>query len=190
MQDRGAGDTRHEPESPDERLDRNLIELLQELRITSTGIQVLLAFLLVVPFNSGYKRMTQFDRDVYFVALLCIAASAVLLIAPTVHHRLLFRHGQRAFIVDTGSRLALGGMALLAIGMVAILVLVGNVVFGSAAAVAAGALAGVLLGSLWFALPLVRRRAASRRLSDSPAEAPTTSPPCQRSGADRGRSAR
>lgn len=152
------GESRHEHETPDERLDRNLIELLQELRVTSTGIQVLLAFLLVVPFNSGYKRMTQFDRDVYFGGLLCIAASAVLLIAPSVHHRLLFRHGQREFIVDTASNLALVGMVLLGIGMVAILVLVGNVVFGSVAAVAAGVLAALLISTLWFALPLNRRR--------------------------------
>jgi hypothetical protein len=145
-------------ESDAERLDRNLIELLNELRVTGTGIQVLLAFLLVVPFNSGYKRLHEFDKVVYFVALLSLAGSTTLLIAPSVHHRLLFRQKQRQFIVRTANRLALGGMALLALGLVAILVLVSNVVFGGAAAAVVGVLAAALLSFLWLAIPLLRRR--------------------------------
>jgi hypothetical protein len=159
--------SKHPPDDPREesdaeRLDRNLIELLNELRVTGTGIQVLFAFLLVVPFNSGYKRMDDFDKVVYFVALLSLAGSAALLIAPSVHHRLLFRRGQRPFIVRTANYLALGGMALLAIGMVAILVLISNVVFGTAAAAVVGGLAALLLVGLWFAIPILRRSAQAR----------------------------
>ena len=146
------------PETDAERLDRNLIELLNELRVTGTGIQVLLAFLLIVPFNTGYKRLHAFDKAVYFVALLSIATSAILLIAPSVHHRLLFRHGERAFIVATANTLALAGMALLAVGLTAILVLLSHVVFGAAAAVIVGALGAALLFVLWFAIPALRRR--------------------------------
>jgi hypothetical protein len=144
-------------ESRSEQLDRNLIELLNELRVTGTGIQVLLAFLLVVPFNSGYKRLSQFDRDMYFIGLLCIAGSAICLIAPSVHHRLLFRRRQRPFIIRTANTLAISGMVLLAVGLVAILVLLGHVVFGAAAALVLGIGAAALIAGLWFAIPLVRR---------------------------------
>jgi Kef-type K+ transport system membrane component KefB len=145
-------------ESEAERLDRNLIELLNELRVTGTGIQVLLAFLLIVPFNSGYKHLTSFDKHVYFVALLCMASSTMFLIAPSVHHRLLFRHGQRPFIIAVANELAIIGMILLAFGLVAIMVLLSNVVFGTAAAVAVGGLAALLVGGLWFLIPLARRK--------------------------------
>jgi Family of unknown function (DUF6328) len=140
-----------------ETLDRNLIELLNELRVTGTGIQVLFAFLLIVPFNSGYERMSRFDKVDYFVALLCIAVAAVLLIAPSVHHRLLFRQRQRAFIVGTANVLAIIGMAFLAVGLTAILVLIGNVVFGEAAAITVGVFAACVVSALWFAIPLTRR---------------------------------
>jgi hypothetical protein len=147
-------------ESEAERLDRNLMELLNELRVSGTGIQVLLAFLLVVPLNSGYKRLGPFDKDVYYLSLICIAGAATCLIAPSIHHRLLFHHGQRPFIIGLANRLAILGMALLAIGLVSILVLISNVVFGAGAAVAAGVVAFSALGGTWFLIPLARRRYA------------------------------
>ena len=146
-----------ERESENQRLDRNLIELLNELRVTGTGIQVLLAFLVIVPFDSGYKTITQFDKDVYFVALLTIAGAAVMLIAPSVHHRVLFRHGERPYIVEMANSLALVGMVLLAVGLVAILVLLTNIVFGTVATVIVGILTAGTVGGLWFVLPGVRR---------------------------------
>src|SRR5258707_1036722 len=81
-----------------ERLDRNTVELLTELRVAATGVQVMLAFLLVVPFNARWSRVTAFDRVDYFVTLLCVSAAAALLIAPSMQHRLLFRHGQKAYL--------------------------------------------------------------------------------------------
>ncbi|MGZ4329781.1 MAG: DUF6328 family protein [Solirubrobacteraceae bacterium] len=143
-------------ELPMERLDRNSIELMGQLRVAGTGIQVLLAFLLVVPFNARWSRVTAFDRYVYFVTLLCIAAAAVLLIAPSVHHRMLFRRGEKAYLVSVGNRLAIIAMALVTIGLTGILLLISNVLFGSVAAaiVAAVALVGVV--TLWFGLPLWR----------------------------------
>lgn len=143
-------------ELPMERLDRNSIELMGQLRVAGTGIQVLLAFLLVVPFNSRWSRVTAFDRYVYYVTLLCIATAAVLLIAPSVHHRMLFRRGEKRYLVELGNRLAIIAMALVTIGLTGILLLISNVLFGgvTAAIVAAIALTGV--ATLWFGLPLWR----------------------------------
>ena len=149
-------------ESREEQLDRNLIELLNELRVTGTGIQVLLAFLLVVPFNTGWHRMSGFDRHLYFVGLLAIAGAAILLLAPSVHHRLLFHHHERPFIISLGNNLAIAGVILLAIGLVAILIMISNLIFGTAAAVAVGILTATAVSTLWFAIPLERRRAEGR----------------------------
>lgn len=146
-----------ERESDEERQDRNLIELLNELRVTGTGIQVLLAFLLVVPFNSGYQRMTGFDKAVYFAGLASIAASAALLIAPSVHHRLLFHHHERPFIIAMANRLAIAGVILLGAGLIAIMTLIGNVVYGTPAAIIAAIAATATVTSLWFVIPLARR---------------------------------
>jgi Family of unknown function (DUF6328) len=145
-------------ELPMERLDRNSIELMGQLRVAGTGIQVLLAFLLVVPFNARWSRVTAFDRDVYFVTLLCIATAAALLIAPSVHHRILFRRGEKAYLVAMGNRLAIIAMALVTVGLTGILLLISDVLFGgvTAAIVAAVALLGV--ATLWFGLPLRRSR--------------------------------
>ena len=144
-----------------ERLDRNTIELLQELRVASTGIQVLFAFLLVVPFNNRFSRLSSFDRYDYFFTLLCIAAAATLLIAPTVHHRVLFRRQQKEFLVTVGNRMAILGVLFLSVGMTGILVLIADVIFGGVAAGVVGAAATLIIGGLWFGMPLRRRRAIS-----------------------------
>jgi hypothetical protein len=144
-------------ESELERLDRNTVELLNELRVASTGIQVLFAFLLVVPFNSGFGRLSSFDRYDYFVTLLCIAAAAALLIAPSMHHRLLFRQGEKEYLVNLATRLAIIAGAFLAVGMTGILVLISDVLFGAVTAAVVGAAAAVGVGSLWFAMPLWHR---------------------------------
>jgi O-antigen/teichoic acid export membrane protein len=153
-------DDRHESE--DERLDRNTVELLNELRVASVGIQVLFAFLLVVPFNTGFKRVTSFELHVYFVTLLCIAAAAVLLIAPSIHHRLLFRRHQKAYIVDMGTRLTIAGMAFLTCGLTGILVLLSDFVFGATTAAVVGVATAIGVVTLWFVVPLNRRRRISR----------------------------
>lgn len=122
------------------------------------GIQVLFAFLLIVPFNSGFSKLTSFDRYDYFVTLLCIAAAAALLIAPSIHHRLLFRRRQKAYLVRVGTQLTIVGMVFLTVGLTGILVLILNVMFGAVTAAVAGGLTAVLVSSLWFAIPLARRR--------------------------------
>jgi hypothetical protein len=144
-------------ESQPERLDRNTVELLNELRIAGTGIQVMFAFLLVVPFNTGWKQVDGFERTVYFLTLLVVAMAAFLLMAPPIHHRLLFRHGEKPFLIRIGNYMAIGGMACLGLGFVGILVLISDVVVGGAAPAVVGALALALVAGLWFVLPLARR---------------------------------
>jgi Family of unknown function (DUF6328) len=152
-----AADQRRD-ETTAERLDRNTIELLNELRVAATGIQVLFAFLLVVPFYATFKDVSSFERDVYFVTLVCIATSAILLIAPSIHHRLLFQQGQRAYLVRSGNKLAIAASIFLSVGMTGILVLISDVVFGGAATPIVGVVAGGSIATLWFLVPLNRRR--------------------------------
>ena len=144
-------------ELPMERLDRNSIELMGQLRVAGTGIQVLFAFLLVVPFNARWSRVTAFDRYVYYVTLLCIASAAVLLIAPSVHHRVLFRQGEKAYLVKLGNRLAIIAMVLVSVGLTGILLLISNVLFGGVTAAIVAAIALIAVATLWFGIPLSRK---------------------------------
>ncbi|HEY2439122.1 MAG TPA: DUF6328 family protein [Solirubrobacteraceae bacterium] len=148
-------------ETPDEQLDRNTIELLNELRVAGTGIQVMFGFLLVVPFNAGWSKTTSFERTIYFVTLGLVAVAAFLLMAPPVQHRLLFRHHEKRYLIAAANRLAIAGMAFLALGFTGILVLLSDYVVGGIAPIIAGVLTLALTGGLWFALPLARR--ASQR---------------------------
>lgn len=144
-------------ETEHERLTRNLDELLAELRVALPGVQVLFAFLLVVPFNQGYARMTAFDKRIYFGTLLSTALASILLIAPTVHHRLEFRQGDRRHLVAQANRLAIAGLALLAVAMCGAILLITNLLFGAAATiVTTGAVLAVFAG-VWYWLPLRRR---------------------------------
>lgn len=157
MTDRSEAAEQQRDESQPERLDRNTVELLNELRIAATGIQVMFAFLLVVPFNTGWKKVDGFERTVYFVTLLDVALAAVLLMAPPIHHRLLFRHGEKGFLIRVGNYMAIGGMSCLGLGFVGILILVSDVVVGGAAPVIVGILACAVIAALWFLLPAIRR---------------------------------
>ncbi len=145
-------------ESSLERLDRNTVELLNELRVAGTGIQVLFAFLLIVPFNTGWRRVSSFQRYDYFVTLLCVAIAAALLIAPSVHHRLLFRRGEKAYLVSVGNTFVIVASVFLSVGLTGILILISDFLFGGATAAVVGAFTALFLAILWFALPLRRRR--------------------------------
>jgi hypothetical protein len=140
-----------------ETLDRNTIEMLNELRVASTGIQFMFGFLLVVPFDSAFKRISSFERTDYFVTLMCVAVSAVLLIAPSIQHRLLFRHGQKRYLVRVANRLAIAAMVFLAAGFTGILILLSDFVVGGVAPLVVGLAAVFGIGGVWFAMPLARR---------------------------------
>jgi hypothetical protein len=140
-----------------ERTARELIELLQELRIVIPGVQVLFAFLLTVPFNQRFTQLTTVQRDVFFATLLCTAVATALLIAPSAHHRLLFRQGLREQRLKMGNLLAILGLAFLVPAMVGVLFVITDVIFGSTAALVVTAVAAVLFLLLWFVLPLPYR---------------------------------
>ena len=141
-----------------EQLDRNTIELLNELRVAGTGIQVLLAFLLVAPFDSRFARLSGFERGAYFVTLMCIALAAVLLIAPSIHHRVLFRQHQKPYLLRVGNQAMIAAMVFLGLGLTGITILITDIMFGGAAAAVTGAATAVIISGLWFALPWERRR--------------------------------
>src|SRR3954452_19868383 len=145
-------------ETDTERLDRNLIELLQEVRVVQTGVQVLFAFLLTVPFSSRFDEITSFQRGAYFAALVGAAAASVLLIAPTALHRILFRLGQKEYMVEVSNRLTLGGLVSTAVAMIAAMLLVSDVMFGLGIAVVIAAATAIAFGVVWALLPLRRRR--------------------------------
>jgi hypothetical protein len=138
-------------------LDRELIELLNELRVALPGVQVLFAFLLAVPFANGWERVTDLQRDVFFVAFLATAAASILLIAPSAHHRLLWREGDKELILRRANALAIAGTVFLAVGMTAAVFLIGDILFrGWWAALTAALVAGGFAW-FWYGLPLVRR---------------------------------
>jgi hypothetical protein len=159
MNDRPSG----RDESESERLDRNLSELLQELRVALPGVQVLFAFLLTVPFQQGFQNPTAFQERVYFATLGCTAVSAALLISPTAYHRLTFRLQQKDDLVFIANKLAIAGLAFLALAMVGAIMLITDVVFGATATVVtATTIAFLLYLTLWYLLPM-RRRIRSQR---------------------------
>ena len=147
-----------------ERHDRQLGELLQELRVALPGVQVIFGFLLTVPFSARFADTTTFQRDVFFATLLLTAAATVLMMAPTAIHRFLFRRGLKGGVVELGHRLTLAGLAMLALAIAGALVLVTDVLFDTVAAVVLGVLVVIVTAVLWAVLPLAHaRRAGSRR---------------------------
>ena len=144
-------------ESPEERADRNLSELLQELRVALPGVQILFAFLLTVPFSQGFTRLDSFQRDLYFGVLLATAVATAFLIAPTVNHRVLFRLGDKENLVRVSNRLALAGLLVLMYALLGAILLVADILFKAPApALFTVGIGGVFL-FLWILMPVLRR---------------------------------
>lgn len=144
-------------EDAKERVDRELIELLNELRVALPGVQVLFAFMLVVPFSQGFSGLTTFERWVYFAAFITAALGAALLIAPSSYHRLRFRKGDKEQMLHTSNRLLLSGLAMVAVSMALSVGLISEFVFGTGVALVAGIGIGLWLAWFWYGLPLSRR---------------------------------
>jgi membrane-associated HD superfamily phosphohydrolase len=144
-------------ETEEERLDRNLAELLQELRVALPGVQVLFAFLLAVPFQQNFEKITPFQKGAYFGTLICTAISAVMLISPTAYHRLTFRYQQKRRLVYYSNRFSIIGLGFLALAMTGAIMLITDVLFGTAATVAMTVATVLVFGFFWFGLPLQRR---------------------------------
>jgi Family of unknown function (DUF6328) len=145
------------PESHKERVDRELIELLNELRIVLPGVQVLFGFLLVVPFQSGFSEVTDLERGIYYLAFVSAAMASVLLIAPSTYHRLRFRDGAKESLVRLSGRLLVAGTAFLAVSLAATVFLITDVLFGDGPAIVATLVAAGVVAGLWFAIPLSHR---------------------------------
>ena len=143
-------------ESEKERVDRNLQEMLGELRVALPGVQVLFAFLLVAPLNQRFAQVTSFEKTVYFVTLLFTTASTVCLIAPTAHHRIEFRRQEKDLIVTTGNRIVILGLGLLAVAMTGAVVFVTSFLYSDTTTIAAAIGAGAAFAVLWYAIPLTR----------------------------------
>ncbi len=144
-------------EDKHERLNRELIELLNELRVALPGVQVLFAFLLTVPFTQRFGRVTDLQEAVYFATLLCTAASTILLIAPSSYHRLRWRQHDKERMLRTSNHLSIAGTVFLALAMTGAVFLITDVLFGvTATAVVTAATAG-LFAWFWYGLPLLRR---------------------------------
>ena len=147
-------------ESKAERVDRELIELLNELRVALPGVQVLFAFLLTVPFAQGFTSTTEFQKDLFFAVLSATTISAALLIAPSAWHRLHFRQQDKEHLVVASNGLAIAGLGFLALAMIGAVMLIADYVFSGALTVIAAIVATVVFGTLWAVVPLMRRAAA------------------------------
>src|SRR5436190_4632949 len=145
-----------------ERYDRNLGEILSELRVALPGVQVLFAFLLVAPFNQRFGTVSEFERRLYLATLLCTLLASILLIAPTLVHRLQFGRGQKGAVVQAANRLTIAGLCTFALAMTCAILLVTHYLFGQVTAIVTTVVVVCAFGLVWFALPLRQRRTYRR----------------------------
>ncbi len=145
-------------ETEAQRLDRNYVELLQELRVAQTGTQILFAFLLAMAFTNRFDAITDFQRGLYVVSLFTAALATALIIGPVSFHRIVFRRQQKRALVDVANLLAIGGLFLLAVAMVCSLLLVLDVVVGGALAMGLTGFVAAWFLVFWYVVPLLFRR--------------------------------
>jgi hypothetical protein len=148
-------------ETPAQRADRNLVELLQELRVLQTGVQIVFAFLLTMPFSNGFPRLNTFERDIYVGTLLLTMLSSAVLATPVALHRRLFHRGAKVEIVAMSTRITQLGLVFLALALTGAVLLVTQVVLGGAASIVITICTALLFGALWFVFPWRVRRVAA-----------------------------
>ena len=136
--------------------DRELMEFLNELRVALPGIQVMFAFLLIVPFSQGFARVTEIQKNVYFASFLCTAIATAFLIAPTTYHRLRWRDGDKEHLLEVGNRYAITGTAFLALAMTGVVFLITDFLYDSGLTIIATSAGAGLFAFLWFGVPLIR----------------------------------
>jgi hypothetical protein len=151
QEERDSAD-RHETEG--QRLDRNVDEMLQELRVAQTGVQILFAFLLTIAFQQRFPEITTFQRNVYVTTLILVALATALLIAPVSFHRVVFRQRQKRTLVEATHRLAIGGLVLLLLALCGAVLLILDVVLGTRPAVIGTTGIGLWFIIFWYVIPL------------------------------------
>jgi hypothetical protein len=151
-----TSDEQHDGESRRERINRELIELLNELRVALPGVQVLFAFLLAVPFAQGWRTTTNFQRDLFFATLIATAISAAFLIAPTAYHRIHFRNQEKENILLVSNKFSITGLMFLGLAMVGAVTLITDFLYSTTAAMIVAAVAFGLYFGLWVGMPLSR----------------------------------
>ena len=149
-------------ESQAERDDRNLAELLQELRVAGLGVQVLFGFLLSLPFTNRFVKLGGTQRDLYLACLVLSAVATALLLGPVAYHRLVFRRGLKEGLIRAASVMATAGLATVGLAVSAAVLLVTSFVAGGLAGTLIAVFVACMFGMLWFAFPVVRRRQRDR----------------------------
>jgi 4-amino-4-deoxy-L-arabinose transferase-like glycosyltransferase len=155
-------------ETEEQRRNRELIELLNELRVALPGVQVLFAFLLAVPFQRGWPHLPHHDRALIYVALLSTAVSTALLIAPSSYHRLRWRERDKEYLLETSNKLTIAGLACLALSVNCVVFVVSDFLYGYVAAIPVTAALTVLFAALWYGLPFRRALQDRRRARLAP----------------------
>ncbi|HWG98809.1 MAG TPA: DUF6328 family protein [Pilimelia sp.] len=146
-----------ENETEPERWQRNFADLLQELRVAQTGVQILFAFLLTLPFSQRFERTSAFQQDVYIVALLAAAAATAMIISPVAFHRALFRQGRKPELVRFAHKMATGGLAFMLVAMVSSVLLITDFLLPGTLAWALTGVVGLWFLTFWALLPFLRR---------------------------------
>jgi amino acid permease len=144
-------------ETDKQRWDRNFADLLQELRVAQTGVQILFAFLLTLPFSNGFPKTNAFQKDVYVAALMAAAFATAMIISPVAFHRALFRQGRKPELVRYAHRMATGGLAFMLVSMVASILLITDYMLNIWVAVALTVVAAGVFVTFWAGIPLARR---------------------------------
>jgi hypothetical protein len=152
----GEGSREDRRTEEERKRDRQMTELLNELRVALPGVQILFAFLLTVPFSQRFSRATDFQQNLYYVTLLTTAASAICFIAPTATHRLRFHRRERAYIIESANRLLIIGLVFLAVAIVGALTLITDFLYGLDGQWLFPAALALFLIVLWFGRPLLR----------------------------------
>jgi hypothetical protein len=161
---------RIENETEKHRWDRNFADLLQELRVAQTGVQILFAFLLTLPFSNGFPKTTAFQKDIYVVALMSAAFATATIIAPVAFHRALFRQGRKPELVRYAHRMATGGLAFLLLSMVSSILLISDYLLNVWVAVVLTVIAGAWFVTLWVVVPWGRRNWTGEEVEEEEVE--------------------
>jgi hypothetical protein len=143
------------------RRDRQMMELLNELRVALPGVQILFAFLFTVPFSVRFDKLTGFQRNDYYVTLIATALCTACLIAPSAAHRLRFHRGDRAWLIESANRLMIVGLVFLYAAMMGAVVLLTDILFDGARVWIYSGLLALVFAGLWFIRPLLRADASS-----------------------------